>query len=80
MRITASISCAAALLMGTTLATSAGAGCNDDCATAYQTAMTACQAKYPDASQQDALNLCMDQAQSTYEACLNSCTSSSIDD
>jgi hypothetical protein len=78
MRITTWISCAVAL--GTTWATSAGAGCNDDCATAYQAAMTACQEKYPDASDQDALNLCLDQAQSSYEACLNSCLSSSVGD
>ena len=72
MRIVAGMS-VIAMSLGLALAAGAQPDCSATCSKQYKAAMAACQAAHPGASQSDALQSCMDQAQQAYGQCMESC-------
>ena len=58
-------------------AAAARADCLSDCSDRYEAAMTACHQSNPDPSRVDQLQMCMDQAQQSFEKCEEQCESSS---
>ena len=65
------------LALGVTASAVARADCLSDCSDRYEAAMTACHQSSPDSGQLDQLQMCMDQAQQSFERCEEQCESSS---
>ena len=54
-------------------ASPAWAGCKSDCQNDYQSEVELCRANYDDPDDADELQICMDNAKSEYESCINDC-------
>ena len=51
----------------------AWAGCKSDCQDDYQSEVQSCRANYDDPDDADELQICIDNAKSEYESCINDC-------
>ena len=49
------------------------AGCKSDCQDDYQSEVESCRANYDDPDDADELKICMDNAKSEYDSCVNDC-------
>jgi hypothetical protein len=49
------------------------AGCKSDCKDDYQLEVESCRAGYNDPEAADELQICLDNAKSDYESCINDC-------
>ena len=54
-------------------ASPAWAGCKSDCQDDYQSEVESCRANYDDPDDADELQICMDNAKSEYDSCVNDC-------
>jgi hypothetical protein len=54
-------------------ASPAWAGCKSDCQDDYQSEVESCRANYDDPDDADELKICMDNAKSEYDSCVNDC-------
>ena len=54
-------------------ASPAWAGCKSDCQDDYQSEVQSCRANYDDPDDADELQICIDNAKSGYESCINDC-------
>jgi hypothetical protein len=51
------------------------AGCKSDCRDQYDSARDDCVATYDDPEEADDLQMCLEEARSTYEECIQECDS-----
>jgi hypothetical protein len=51
----------------------ARAGCKSDCLDEYQSEMESCKMTYDDSDDADDLRMCIDNAKSEYESCIEEC-------
>jgi hypothetical protein len=51
----------------------AWAGCKSDCQDDYQSEVQSCKGNYDDPDDADELKICLDNAKSEYDACVNEC-------
>ncbi len=51
----------------------AWAGCKSDCLDEYQSEMESCKVNYDDPDDADDLRMCIDNAKSEYESCIEEC-------
>jgi hypothetical protein len=49
------------------------AGCKSDCQDDYQSEVQSCRTNYDDPDDADELHICIDNAKSEYESCINDC-------
>jgi len=49
------------------------AGCKSDCQDDYQSEVQSCRTNYDDPDDADELQICIDNAKSEYESCINDC-------
>ena len=54
-------------------ASPAWAGCKSDCQNDYQSEVESCRTNYDDPDDADELKICMDNAKSEYDSCVNDC-------
>jgi hypothetical protein len=54
-------------------ASPAWAGCKSDCQDDYQSEVESCRTNYDDPDDADELKICMDNAKSEYDSCVNDC-------
>jgi hypothetical protein len=51
----------------------AWAGCKSDCQEEIESAVESCKTQYDDPDDADELQICIDNAKSEYESCINDC-------
>ena len=49
------------------------AGCKSDCQDEYDSEVDSCQTLYDDPAEADTLRVCIDDAKSEYQSCINEC-------
>jgi uncharacterized membrane-anchored protein YhcB (DUF1043 family) len=49
------------------------ADCKSDCQDDYESELDSCKTQYDDPEDADALKMCIDNAKSEYESCINEC-------
>ena len=61
------------IIFGSSLRTMAG--CKSDCRDEYETEVESCKDQYDDPGEADELKMCIDDAKSEYQSCIDECES-----